>query len=72
MSYAPLHPEGATIAIRCAEEDIHGIVNSYADREYGALLALLGSTNRLELSVNGGNAAENLGARVGTSVTVRW
>jgi S-adenosylmethionine hydrolase len=54
--------EGATIA---------GLSTTYAERPFGSLCALIGSTDRLEISVNGGSAAAALGATRGTRVQVR-
>jgi S-adenosylmethionine hydrolase len=49
---------------------ITGIVLSYAHRDYGELLAVIGSRGFLEISVNRGNAAASLGAEIGEAVTV--
>ncbi len=43
---------------------------TYSDRPSGALLALAGSSGRLEVSVNTGDAAAKLGSRVGDTVEV--
>jgi S-adenosylmethionine hydrolase len=48
-----------------------GLAGAYVDAERGALLAIVGSTGRIELSVRDGSAARELGARVGTPVVVR-
>ena len=47
---------------------IAGLSRSYADADSGNLLALIGSTGRLEISINGGSAAAALDAGVGTPV----
>ena len=47
------------------------IVGAYADVAAGELCALVGSTNHLEIAVNGASAASRLGAARGTRVHVR-
>lgn len=49
---------------------IAGVSRFYAQQPSGALMALVGSSGRLEVAVNGGSALERLGAGVGTSVRV--
>lgn len=44
--------------------------STYSDRPAGALLALSGSSGRLEVSINAGDAAARLGSRVGDPVEV--
>lgn len=44
----------------------------YAECPVGELLALFGSSGRLELAVNGGSAAERLNARSGAVVEIQW
>ena len=44
---------------------------TYGERESGALMALVGSTQRLEIAVNGGSAAAVLGLGRGEAVSVR-
>jgi hypothetical protein len=59
---------GSALAIHVGETEISKVVSTYADADAGALCALFGSTDHLEIAVNGGNAAETLtlgrGARV--------
>jgi len=50
---------------------LEGLQRSYAAVPEGEALAIVGSTGRLEISVNGGSAARSLGAGVGTPVEVR-
>jgi len=52
--------EGATLPIR----------NCYGAVESGSLLALVGSSDRVEVAVNGGSAAERLGLSNGAQITV--
>lgn len=48
-----------------------GLVRAYVERERGELLAVVGSTGRVEISVRDGSAALVLGAAVGTAVAAR-
>ena len=45
-------------------------MRTYAEAEAGTLVALVSSNGMLEIAVSNGNAAERLGARVGTPVLV--
>jgi len=63
--------KGGDVQIR-----IHGLVLSrtckaYSEVPQGSPLALWGSADLLEISVNRGNAAERLGAKVGDLVTIQ-
>jgi S-adenosylmethionine hydrolase len=58
-----------TIAVAGAE--IAGLSSTYADAPFGRLCALVGSTDRLEISISGGSAAAARGAARGTTVRVR-
>jgi S-adenosyl-L-methionine hydrolase (adenosine-forming) len=55
--------------VEVAGQHITGISHHYAERS--GLLALLGSSDRLEIAINRGNAAATLGLRVGDPVVVR-
>jgi S-adenosylmethionine hydrolase len=46
------------------------LVTTYADAAPRALCALFGSSNRLEIAVNGGSAARHLGVARGAPVAV--
>ncbi|MBS3809264.1 MAG: SAM-dependent chlorinase/fluorinase [Desulfobacterales bacterium] len=48
------------ICINAGDRIIRGISESYSSVPEGALLAIIGSTGRLEISVNAGNAASQL------------
>jgi S-adenosyl-L-methionine hydrolase (adenosine-forming) len=50
---------------------IDGLNSTYAERPPGTLVALIGSSGRLEVAVVNGNAAESLQAGPGTSVMLR-
>jgi S-adenosylmethionine hydrolase len=47
---------------------ILSLVSHYAEVKKGAVMALIGSSGNLEISVNGGNAAQKLGVSVGAPV----
>ena len=57
-------------AIRVGDAGPIPLVRTYGEAAPGALVALFGSTDYLELAVVGGSAAETLGAGVGTDVHV--
>jgi S-adenosylmethionine hydrolase len=59
---------GEDAAFEVAGRLVRGVVRAYVEREEGELLAVIGSTGRLEIALRGGSAAEALGARVGTPV----
>jgi S-adenosylmethionine hydrolase len=56
--------------VRIGSHRVAGIVSTYAEAAPGALCALIGSSERLEIAVNGGSAAEAVGAVRGTEVQV--
>lgn len=49
---------------------ILNLATHYAQAKKGTVMALVGSSGNLEISVNGGDAAQKLGARIGTSVVL--
>ncbi len=49
-----------------------GVFHTYAEQPQGTLIALIGSSGRLELSIVGDNAAARLGVQIGEPVTVAW
>jgi S-adenosyl-L-methionine hydrolase (adenosine-forming) len=53
------------------ERRIHGLSRSYGDAPVGTLLAILGSSGRLEIAQVGGHCAERLGIGEGDWVVVR-
>jgi S-adenosyl-L-methionine hydrolase (adenosine-forming) len=57
--------------IEVGERRIRGISRSYGDAPIGTLVALLGSSNRLEIAQVGGHAALRFGLGVGDRVSVR-
>lgn len=56
--------------VAIAGRTIEGLVASYGHRPAGELLAVIGSTGRLEIAINRGHAAATLDAPIGTAVTV--
>jgi S-adenosylmethionine hydrolase len=61
---------GDTVIISIGGKRINGVKNSYMDVPDGELLAIYGSSGYLEISVNGGSAAEELGVTRGTKLLV--
>ena len=60
---------GEQIVVRIIDQRIAGLSRAFADVPVGALVALIGSTEHLELAVRNGSAAQTLG--VGTGDVVR-
>ena len=58
------------IAIAAGPHAIGALVATYAEASAGAVCALFGSTDHLEVAVNGGSAAETLGLGRGARVTI--
>jgi len=65
-------PRGEEVAIVCDDHETHGIFNAYADQPEMTLIALVGSSGKLELAIVGESAAVMLGVPVGTPVTIKW
>ena len=65
-AFAHSHP----VSVRVAGQPIAGVVATYADIRPGEVCALFGSTDHLELAVNGGSAAAVLGAARGAVVEI--
>jgi S-adenosylmethionine hydrolase len=61
---------GDQMVVRIIDQDIVGLQRTYADGAVGALIALIGSSDRLELAVRNGNAAQTLGVGIGDTVRV--
>ncbi len=56
------------IIVRLDSAEIKGMVNTFGERPVGDLVALLGSTGNLIVSVVNGNAASQLGVKVGDTI----
>jgi S-adenosylmethionine hydrolase len=61
---------GGGIEIMAGAESVGKVVATYADTALGSMCALFGSTEQLEIAVNGGSAAERLGLARGARVTI--
>jgi S-adenosyl-L-methionine hydrolase (adenosine-forming) len=61
---------GGPLAIRISDRPVSRVVSTYADAGPGELVALFGSSDHLELAINGGSAAETLAAARGARVHV--
>jgi len=60
-----------TAVITVSGQLIHGPIRTYAEAAPGGLSALFGSSGRLEIAINMGNAAVELGLMLGSKVLVR-
>ncbi len=58
------------VVIHAGSAKIDHFNRSYAESEIGEVLAIIGSFNRLEISINQGNAAQVLGLKRGDTVTI--
>ncbi|MBI1370950.1 MAG: hypothetical protein GC162_20140 [Planctomycetes bacterium] len=56
--------------LHIARHSIRGLQSSYAAVPHGELLAIIGSTGRIEISIHHGDAAAMLGVSVGDEVTI--
>ncbi len=62
---------GLRCRVEVGDVRVDGVVPTYAASVAGAVCALFGSTDRLEIAVNGGSAARRLGVSRGMPVQVR-
>ncbi len=62
--------DDSSLTISVAGQTISSVDRCYADRPSGVILALVGSSGRLEIAVSGGNAAACLNAVKGMEVRV--
>ncbi len=65
-------PTDQRAVVVCGIYETYGIFGAYANNPQGTLVALIGSSGRLELAIVGDNAARRLGIQAGTPVTVAW
>jgi len=63
--------KGKNLTITIIDQHIHELHQTYSDGPIGALIALIGSSDHLELAVRNGNAAQTLGVGIGDIVRVR-
>jgi S-adenosyl-L-methionine hydrolase (adenosine-forming) len=61
---------GQQIVVRIIDQRIAGLSRTFADVSVGALIALIGSSDHLELAVRNGSAAQTLGVSIGDIVRV--
>ncbi|MBK9714235.1 MAG: SAM-dependent chlorinase/fluorinase [Kouleothrix sp.] len=70
----PAHLEraglGEQIVVQIIDQRIAGLYRTFSDVPVGALIALIGSSDRLELAVRNGSAAQTLGVGIGDTVRV--
>ena len=59
-----------SVVIRAGSAEIDRLNRSYAESAVGEALAIVGSFNRLEISINQGNAAQVLGLKRGDKITI--
>jgi S-adenosylmethionine hydrolase len=65
-------PTDETLIVRCDEHETHGLFRAYADQPPMTLIALIGSSGRLELAIVDDSAKIMLGVGEGERVTVTW
>ena len=65
-------PTDGRVCIVCSIYETWGVYGSYAAQPQGTLVALVGSSGRLELAIVGDNAAARLGVTIGTPVVMAW
>jgi len=65
-------PTDRRVCIVCSIYETWGIYHTYAEQPQGTLIALIGSSGRLELALVGDNAAARLGIAVGAPVVLAW
>jgi S-adenosylmethionine hydrolase len=58
------------VVIHAGSVEIDHLNRSYAESAVGEVLAIVGSFNRLEISINQGNAAQVLGLKRGDTITI--
>ena len=63
---------GRAVSVILGDVTVGPVVGTYANAAAGAGCALFGSSDHLEVAVNGGSAAERLAAGRGTPVAVVW
>jgi S-adenosylmethionine hydrolase len=69
---AAADPRNQGVEIRAGSYTVRELSRTYGDAEPGRVLALLGSSERLELAVNRGSAADQLGLQVGDPVVLEY
>jgi hypothetical protein len=64
--------ENVVITTRAGDTRLSKLLRTYGDAPPNEALALIGSSNFLEIAINGGSARERLGLDRGDSVDLRW
>lgn len=59
------------VVVRIGLHEVAHVVDAYAEAPAGELSALIGSTEHLEIAINGGSAADRLGLGCGATVSLR-
>ncbi len=65
-------PTGEVLAVECDGHQTTGLQQTYSDQPEMTLVALVGSSDRLEIAIVNDSAAAMLGVSVGTPVLVSW
>ena len=65
-------PRDESVTIRCDDHETLGIYNTYSDQPEMTLIALIGSSDQLEIAIVNDSAKIMLGVRVGEKVIVKW
>jgi S-adenosylmethionine hydrolase len=65
-------PTDESVTVACDEHETQGIFTTYADQPPMTLIALIGSSDMLELAIVEDSAAIMLGVKVGAPVQVKW
>lgn len=63
---------GSRVEVACGASRIAGLVTTYGERPQGALVALFGSSGRLEIAEVAGHAAHRLAVGRGAEVRLEW
>src|SRR5437867_1810116 len=59
------------VQIMVGDQHVHHHVRAYGEAEKGTLVALVSSSDLMEVAMSGGSAQKKLGAHVGTPVTIQ-
>jgi S-adenosylmethionine hydrolase len=65
-------PTDESVTVTCDEHETQGIFKTYSDQPAMTLMALIGSSDQLELAIVGDSATMMLGVKVGAPVRVSW
>ncbi|NIP87133.1 MAG: hypothetical protein GTO03_16860 [Planctomycetales bacterium] len=65
-------PRDESVRVCCDEHETYGIFQTYGDQPELTLIALVGSSGKLELAIVNDSAQMMLGVAVGAPVTVTW